>query len=373
VGRFALALALAVACVALPADAAPSLLRNASWADNRHGWAECREREVCATENGGRSWHDILTGGNHVFSLVRTSAASGVTQTGNTSGYSFWTRDDGANWYELPNVPTPSYNAGERALVYEGRGSLLFWHQSGTTLFQLTPWPATTDPPCKGQSWPGKGTCVVAEADSPFTSTAVATITNGTLDRMRNIAGGVAVLVTGTDPSASPVGVLVHRGQENTVSELPEPSLGRRTLTCTSFYAAWPSLFVEASSFAAGLDCPRLPRVLWRSADGGATWSVSSTTHTGAGTAAALPGALGRRISVPGGTIAPYRAAPARLEIRQFATQRLRLPGGVRCRVSAIVVAWPAILVSGRRARGASAIRWWSNDGGSTWSIFGRC
>jgi hypothetical protein len=46
--------------------------------------------------------------------------------------------------------------------------------------------------------------------------------------------------------------------------------------------------------------------------------------------------------------------------------QNLRLPAGTRCRVA-------TILVTDGRPSGASAIRWWSNDGGSSWSIFGRC
>jgi hypothetical protein len=372
VRRLAVGLAVVIACIALPAAAAPTMLQNASWADNRHGWIDCHGGDVCATEDGGRSWREIFTGGNYIFALVRTSPTSGLTTTGNTSGYSFWTRDDGERWYELPNVPTPT--SSERGLAFQGRGNLLFWHQSASTLFRVTPWPATADPPCKGQSWPGPNTCVLAEADSPFTSTAVATITTGTLDRMRNIPDGVAVLVTATDANASPAGVLVHRGGTNVVRTLPEPPLDRGSLTCTGFYAAWPALFVEASSFMAGpLGCSKLPRVLWRSADGGATWTVVSTTHVGARAAAAKRGALGRRIAVPGGTIAPYRAAPARLEISQLTTQDLRLPAGMRCRIASIAVAWPAILVTGRRSSGVSEIRWWSNDGGSSWSVFGRC
>ena len=75
--RLALAIALVAVCVALPAAATPGgLIRAATWADNRHGWVECRESEVCATEDGGRTWHDIFTGGNFIFSLVRTSSPS---------------------------------------------------------------------------------------------------------------------------------------------------------------------------------------------------------------------------------------------------------------------------------------------------------
>src|SRR5262249_31547841 len=160
---------------------------------------------------------------------------AGMATTGNTSGYSFWTRNNGERWYELPNVPTPTNS--ERGLVFQGHGNLLFWHQSAETLFQVTPWPASADPLCKGQSWPGPNTCVLAEGDSPFPSKAVATIPTGPLDRMRNIPGGVAVLVTAADSNASPTGVLVHRGDTNVVQALPEPPLDRRSLTCTGFYA----------------------------------------------------------------------------------------------------------------------------------------
>jgi hypothetical protein len=372
VRRLVLGLALAIACTALPAGAAPTLPRNASWADNRHGWVNCHERDICATENGGRSWHDIFTGGNYIFSLVRTSATSGVTQTGNTGGFSFWTRDNGLRWYELPNVPSPNYGGGEKAVVLQGRDNLLFWHQGGQALYQLAPWPATADPPCKGESWPGPNTCTLALADSPFTSTPVGTIAGGTLARMRNIPDGVAVLVGGTDPNATPAAVLVHRGAANAVSTLPEPPLDRGSLTCADFYAGWPSLFVEASSFVGGVGCSKLARVLWRSVDGGTTWSVDSTKQTGLRAAPARAGALGRRIVVPGGMVAPFRAAPARIQLRQLSTRNLRLPVGTRCRVTAITVAWPALLVTGRRASGGS-VRWWSNDGGSSWSAFGRC
>jgi hypothetical protein len=373
VPRSALALLLAIVCIALPAAAATSFLRTASWADNRHGWVECRESVVCSTEDGGRHWRDIFTGGNFIFSLVRTSATAGVTQTGRTAGFTFWTRNNGATWYELPNVPTPDYGGGARGLVFEGRGDLFFWHQSGTTLNQLTPWPPPADPACKARSWPGQNTCVLGAADSPFTSAAVATIPAGTLDRMRSIPGGVAVLVSASDPNLSPSAVLVHRGADNTVTTLPEPPLERRSLTCIGLYAAWPSIYVEAASFGTGLGCTKLPRVLWRSVDGGQTWTVAWTTQVGRPAVATRPGLLARAIAVPGGTVAPFRSAPARLELRQLAKRDLALPGGRRCRITALTLAWPAILVTGRRARGASAIRWWSNDGGASWAVFGHC
>jgi hypothetical protein len=379
VGRFAVGLALALACIALPAAAAPTLPRTASWADNRHmggvssvgaRTGNRRRRSLC--DRGRRAQLVADLHGRQPRLCARPHVDHGGRDR-DRQYQRFQLLDAGQRraWYELPNVPTPS--SGDRALLFEGRGNLLFWHQSGTTLFQLTPWPAPADPPCKAQSWPGPGTCVLAAADSPFTSATVGSVSTGSLDRMRNVPGGVAVLVTATDPNASPAGVLVHRGDANAVTTLPEPPFERRSLTCSGFYAAWPTLLVEASAFSTGVGCARLPRVLWRSPDGGATWKVESTTHTGIRAAAAGRGVLGKRIALPGGTIAAYRAAPARLEIRQLATQRLRLPGGTRCRAAAVTVAWPALLVTGRRTSGVSAIRWWSNDGGSSWSIFGRC
>lgn len=373
--RLVFALALVAVCVALPAAAKPAFIRTAAWADNRHGWVECRETIVCSTEDGGRTWHNIFTGGNLIFSLVRASAAAGVVQTGRSAGFSFWTRDNGKRWYELPNVPTPGYGDGDRALLFEGRGGLLFWHQSERTLNQITPWPATVTPPCRGQSWPAPNTCVLSAADSPFTSTAVATIPTGSLARMRHISGGVAALVTADDPNASPTAVLVHRGESNAVGTLPEPPLSRRSLTCTDLFAGWPALFVAAgASTDEGQACSKFPRVLWRSADGGGTWTVASTTRVAQVGTATRPGVLGKAVLVPGGAVVPMQGAPARLALRQLTSKRdVLLPGGRRCRVAQVVAAWPALFVTGRRAGGATPIRWWSDDGGATWAVFGRC
>jgi photosystem II stability/assembly factor-like uncharacterized protein len=93
---------------------------------------------------------------------------------------------------------------------------------------------------------------------------------------MRHIDGGVAALVTADDPNASPSAVLVHRGDSNAVTTLPEPPLSRRSLTCTDLFAAWPALFVSAGSYSANQECSKLARVLWRSADGGQTWTLTT-------------------------------------------------------------------------------------------------
>ena len=120
-----------------------------SWADFRHGWAPCvpDERELCSTEDGGKTWRGIFWGGNYFFAYVRTSATSGIVQSGNTVASTYWTRTNGRRWYELPNVPKPDLARGDdRIGGFAGRGAALFW--TGTGLNQITGWPARADPPC---------------------------------------------------------------------------------------------------------------------------------------------------------------------------------------------------------------------------------
>src|SRR3954447_4126102 len=373
--RKASTILLLIVIVASPAAAARSWLRAGTWSDSRHGWVACDQRVVCSTENGGRSWQRIFTGGNYLFSVVRTSSRSGVVQTGHWVGESFWTRSNGKRWYELPNVPVPDYMSGDRPLVFEGRGHLLFWHESAATLNQISPWPAPADPPCRGRSWPGANTCVLSLGDSPFTSRAVATLDEGTLGAMRPIPGGVVVLVHADDANASPAAVLVHRLGANDVTGLPDPPVTRRSLTCTDLLASGATIFVTARSDDLQHDCPQLPLVLWSSVDGGATWAVESTERVGRVASSTDARSWGRRVAIPGGWVAASRSGPPAIAIRQLAaTRRVTLPGGRRCRVvSKLVVSWPRLFVGGRRPDKSTSIRWWSDDGGATWSVFGAC
>jgi photosystem II stability/assembly factor-like uncharacterized protein len=116
---------LAVGVVAvLPASAARSRIVCASWADTRHGWISCGEATVCSTEDGGRSWDTIFSGGNHVFFYRRTSATAGVVEAGNWVSGNVWTRDNGRTWYELPNIPGADYPGRRTGTVLRRARSL---------------------------------------------------------------------------------------------------------------------------------------------------------------------------------------------------------------------------------------------------------
>jgi hypothetical protein len=379
--RVAVLVALVAAIVVLPALAAGRVvwLRVASWADNNHGWVVCRESVVCASDDGGRTWHDIFTGGNFVFARVRTSATAGVVSTGRTVAATFWTRNGGARWYELPDVPVPEFtnppeSEAGRPLVLGGRGESLFWHRADRTLRRLTPWPPPADPPCRAESWPGKGTCVLSEADSPFTSTAVATIPDGELFGLWPIPRGVIALVlanrtTSGSTRRPPIAVLVQQAAASDVRQLPAPPVDASSLTAAGVAAAWPQVFVEAVVAQDGKKFSQLPRVLWQSFDGGASWRVGHTTQVARRNAATTPGRLGTQTAVPGGWVAPFRTAPPRLAFNRFGRRfNVKLPSGASCRSAArLTAAWPALFVT------AGGARWWSSDAGTTWAVFGTC
>jgi hypothetical protein len=368
---------LAVGVVAvLPASAARSRIVWASWADTRHGWISCGEATVCSTEDGGRSWDTIFSGGNHVFFYRRTSATAGVVEAGNWVSGNVWTRDNGRTWYELPNIPGADYRDGGLGPFFGGRGHYLFWHQQEQTLYQLTPWPALRNPPCDGQGV-FEGVCPLPLSESPFQSMAVATIPAGNLAAMASIPDGVAALVIdGVEPLPSlvtglPSAVLIRRGSETRLVQLREAPLPGHTYTCSNIFAAWPELFVTAAHNKGG--CARTRHVLWRSRNGGSDWELQSTAIVGRKPSAVKGASPGAKITVPGGWVAALKGPPARLAIRVLGrTRRFALPLSRGCRLSATkpIVAWPSIFVAGH-GRSGGRIRWWSSDGGATWDIFG--
>jgi hypothetical protein len=375
--RLLCALVLAAALpVTINASAARDRIAWANWSDARHGWISCGEASVCSTENGGRSWHRIFSGGNYVFSYRRTSATAGVVEAGNWASAVVWTRDNGRTWYELPNVSGGAYRDGGRGPFFGGRGRFLFWHQQQQTLYQLTPWPAPQSPPCNGQGV-FSGVCPLPLSKSPFQSSAVATIPAGRLAAMASIRDGVAALVVeGVEPlpglvTGLPTAVLIHRGAETRIAPLPEAPLPQHQNTCTWIFGAWPKLFVAAALNRGG--CDRTPRVLWRSQDGGSTWELQSSALVRRKPAAVKGGRPGAKVVVPGGWVAALRGPPARLAVRALGrTRRFALPVPRRCRVSATkpTVDWPSIFVTGRGSSGATPIQWWSSDGGATWDVF---
>jgi hypothetical protein len=374
----------AALCFAFPASAARSRVVWADWPDNRHGWVGCGENALCSTEDGGRTWRKIFKGGNYLFGYHRSSATAGVLEAGNWHGAVLWTRDNGRTWYVLPNINGGGYRDGLPGPVVEGRDSFLFWHHSGRVLSQLTGWPADRNPPCIADHSMGRPVCLIPLSESPFESTAVATIPSGRLDAMTNLPGGVAALVIDdrAEPAPGfftglPVAVLVRRKSESRFIPLPPSALPERNITCTWLAAAWPKLFVVAGkTYGTWRPCERTPHAFWLSRDGGDHWELRSTKITGRRTTAVAGGQIGSKVAVPGGWIAALQGVPARLAVRTLGhVRRFALPLTKGCRVSAArpVVDWPRIFVLGRAVAGTTSIRWWSADGGATWDVYGRC
>jgi hypothetical protein len=235
------------------------------------------ESDLCSTDDGGRTWREIFSCCNFIFGFAHTSAMSGVVESGYRAAGTFWTRDNGARWYTLPNVPAQDFltGAGGRAPVFAGRGLLLFWAQNVSlgidgTLNQITGWPATVDPPCRRAS--DSDICRLTLDQSPFESREVATM-HGLVEGMRIVPGGVAALL---NPAAAgeALSVLVYRDGPARTTQLPKPPVAPNTLANVAFAVAWPRLFVERGAFDAyGVN---RADVLWRSTDAGASWRVQS-------------------------------------------------------------------------------------------------
>jgi hypothetical protein len=147
------------------------------------------------------------------------------------------------------------------------------------------------------------------------------------------------------------------------VTRLPDAPLGADQPGLSDIAAAWPNLYATIGS------------LLWRSADGGRTWSLM-TARTPTYTLARLRGHVqtGARAWLPGGFIASARVGTRRaLAIRQLGrTRLLALPGSASCSGLEPRVDWPRLFVEGRRT-GRTVTVWYSFDGGLRWTRFGRC
>jgi hypothetical protein len=70
-----------------------------------------------------------------VVSLPRDDALPRTLRSG-----VFWTRDNGAHWYETTRIGP----------LVEHRGGRLFWRRFGGPLYEVQPWPPTAPAHCPG-------------------------------------------------------------------------------------------------------------------------------------------------------------------------------------------------------------------------------
>jgi photosystem II stability/assembly factor-like uncharacterized protein len=163
------ATALVLLALALAGSAAGGNEKFISWADiaQRYGWTDvtgaardprCPGTQrgggsaafLCATENGGRSWHPIFQAGTGRTSLrgfARMSPSAGVVSISRNGKLPrtlrtgvFWTIDNGKHWYETTAI-------GPRV---ENSAGLLLWRDQAGRQFEVTHWPPAGRFKCPG-------------------------------------------------------------------------------------------------------------------------------------------------------------------------------------------------------------------------------
>jgi hypothetical protein len=268
------------AVVALAASGA-RLTPDESWADSQHGWtanppARCKpRRDVCATEDGGATWHGIFNGGTFVFGVVRTSRSAGAVSTGRQASARFWTRDNGRHWYRTKKIGPE----------FIGSGKYLFWIDFGRTLYRVAPWPPRLEARCRGawtaaafdtQATKGGNVCGGSAVEAGMNAVAAVRLEQGELAGLANVPGGVIATVV----ASSVPRVLLYRLGKPRVVDLPpaggrDPCIGAGREPVVS----WPRITVFACPPRVS---PRVgekdPEAAWVSNDGGATWRVISGT-----------------------------------------------------------------------------------------------
>jgi hypothetical protein len=244
-----------------------------SWVGSQYGWTAvpppaCKPaRNVCSTEDGGRSWHGIFDGGTFVFGVVRTSASAGVVSTGRQLSARFWTRDNGRHWYRTRRIGPE----------FQGSGKYLFWISFSRTLYQVRPWPPRGRALCRGV-WAasafspvaakGGNVCSGRAVEAGMRATGVATLDQGTFAALANVPGGIIATIDSAGTTAPPRILLHRRGRSSSV-ELPAAS---GMVLCHGFgrepLVAWPRIAVF------GCAVNGVPRGVWTSSDGARSWTA---------------------------------------------------------------------------------------------------
>ena len=243
-----------------------------SWADSQRGWtasppARCKpRRDVCATEDGGATWHGIFNGGTFVFGVVRTSATAGVVSTGRQVAERFWTRDNGRHWYRTSQIGTE----------FQGSGKYLFWMFTNV-LYRVRPWPPTGMARCRGpwtaaafetQAAKGGNVCGGRPVEGGMRSLPAVKLEAGQFSGLANVPGGVLATVT---DSPAPRVLLYQQGRPRVI-DLPAAGA---LAPCTGFnrepIVTWPRITVLGCTGSSGN-----PSGGWLSDDAGRSWRAFS-------------------------------------------------------------------------------------------------
>ena len=292
-------LCVAVLALALVAPAGAVLPRGkyGSWADEQHAWAianggprlgadvwcgagsGARDVRLCATEDGGKTWHRVLRYGPEVYnmSFTRANATHGVAVVDRLfSPYRrqiLWTRDNGRRWYPIRGLTT---------LVVAG-GALLF-DVDRHLLRRATGW-TSIRPRCSGfwaetpfarRAARGGNVCVGAPV-ATLRPRVVARLPRALLfGELQAVPGGVAALAG--PHRGGTTHVYVHRATGRYLVRLPRsPERDEPRLAISFSYVSWPELELR-TVFPS--DSRRPPpwlqddSITWRSSDGGRTWEV---------------------------------------------------------------------------------------------------
>jgi hypothetical protein len=231
---------------------------------------------VCSTEDGGRTWHRVFQAGNGLMYLLgytRTSRTAGVASIGREDmprtlrNGVFWTIDNGRHWFETTQI-------GRNV---EGRGRNLYWtDRFSHRLYQVRPWPPRRNPRCRGffSSHPqdqrprrGGAVCVGARANAGMRSELIARLgpDEGSFWVMRATPRGVVALIA----PVLPLRVLTREEEENRTYILASPPVPSGSyLADARIEGEWPSFSLHGA-FRSG------ERFVWRSQDGGHSWSVA--------------------------------------------------------------------------------------------------
>ena len=224
-----------------------SLNEYRSFSDGMHGWAS-REDGVYATGDGGATWRLVYPRSAVRVALVTPS--SGMIAVGDRISkcgcrqVRLWTANGGATWTRTPQAVGSGFAAAA--------GTLWWWR--GASLYRADAWP------------PGRRSLKGVRVASG----------KGAIVDVKPIPGGAAALVSrrvgGFGFDRAP---LVRFVQNGSVRNRVLPTVGGDVLV-RSFEVSWPEISVH------GFDVTAFTRrqegsVLWRSEDGGATWTVART------------------------------------------------------------------------------------------------